>query len=57
MARDYPATESDFSRISGVGEKKLHEFGAVFLAEIANYLATNARQIFAEDSFATSASG
>jgi ATP-dependent DNA helicase RecQ len=51
MARLYPASDKDFSRISGVGEKKLHEFGAVFLAEIATHLQTNARQIFADDSF------
>lgn len=52
MARFYPATNGEFTRISGVGEKKLREFGAVFLAEIARHLQTNARQIFAEDSFA-----
>src|SRR6202042_2422116 len=51
MARFYPATEGDFSRISGVGEKKLREFGAVFLREIAAHLQTNPRQIFADDSF------
>ena len=52
MARDYPASEREFARISGVGEKKLREFGDVFLAEIATYLQTNPRQIFADDSFA-----
>jgi ATP-dependent DNA helicase RecQ len=52
MARFYPASEADFSRISGVGEKKLREFGAVFMREIAAHLQTNARQIFADDSFA-----
>jgi ATP-dependent DNA helicase RecQ len=52
MARDYPASEREFARISGVGEKKLREFGEVFLAEIAAHLQTNPRQIFAEDSFA-----
>ena len=55
MARDYPASESEFARISGVGEKKLREFGAQFLAEIAAHLASNPRQIFAEDSFETPA--
>jgi ATP-dependent DNA helicase RecQ len=30
MARNYPASESEFARISGVGEKKLREFGEVF---------------------------
>jgi ATP-dependent DNA helicase RecQ len=52
MARDYPASEREFARITGVGEKKLREFGDVFLAEIAAYLQTNPRQIFADDSFA-----
>jgi ATP-dependent DNA helicase RecQ len=52
MARDYPASERDFARISGVGEKKLREFGAAFLAEIAAFLQGNPRQIFADNSFA-----
>jgi ATP-dependent DNA helicase RecQ len=52
MARFYPRNDQEFARISGVGEKKLHEFGAAFLAEIATHLQTNARQIFADDSFA-----
>jgi ATP-dependent DNA helicase RecQ len=51
MARNYPESEGDFARISGVGEKKLREFGEVFLNEIALHLATNPRQIFAEESF------
>jgi len=55
MARNYPQTEADFARISGVGEKKLREFGDIFLGEIAAYLQTNARQIFADDSFTTPA--
>src|SRR5208337_1963504 len=56
MARFYPANAHDFSRISGVGERKLREFGEVFLREIAAHLRTNARQIFADDSF-TSGTG
>ena len=52
MARFYPATDKEFSRISGVGDRKLREFGAVFLGEIAAYLQSNPRQIFADDSFA-----
>jgi ATP-dependent DNA helicase RecQ len=52
MARQYPVSEGEFARISGVGEKKLREFGAVFLAEIAAHLGANPRQIFADDSFA-----
>jgi ATP-dependent DNA helicase RecQ len=55
MARQYPASESEFARISGVGEKKLREFGAVFLAEIAAHLSANPRQMFADDSFAAPA--
>ncbi len=51
MARHYPADDEEFARISGVGEKKLREFGAVFLGEIADHLGTPPRQIFAEDSF------
>ena len=51
MARFYPSNENDFSRISGVGEKKRREFGEIFLREIAAHLQTNARQMFADDSF------
>jgi ATP-dependent DNA helicase RecQ len=51
MARLYPAAEGEFSRVSGVGQQKLREFGAVFLGEISAHLQTNARQIFADDSF------
>ncbi len=55
MAREYPASPVEFARISGVGEKKLREFGDVFLTEIADHLKVNARQIFADDSFAVAA--
>ena len=51
LARYYPATDRQLTGISGVGEKKLREFGAVFLGEIAAHLQTNPRQIFADDSF------
>jgi ATP-dependent DNA helicase RecQ len=51
MARNYPANARDFTSISGVGEKKLREFGDVFLAEIAAHLQSNPRQVFADDSF------
>ncbi len=50
MANRYPTTESDFGRISGVGKQKQAEFAVIFLAEIADHLRTNPRQIFA-DSF------
>jgi len=49
MARYYPVGDADFSRISGVGEKKRLEFGGVFLAEIAAHLKANPRQIFSDD--------
>ncbi|TAK94629.1 MAG: RecQ family ATP-dependent DNA helicase, partial [Verrucomicrobia bacterium] len=51
MARFYPADEREFARISGVGDKKLHEFGESFLGEISRHLQSNARQIFADESF------
>jgi ATP-dependent DNA helicase RecQ len=51
MARFYPLDDRDFSRISGVGEKKLREFGAVFIREISAHLKSNPRQVFADDSF------
>ena len=51
MARFYPASDREFSRISGVGEKKQREFGTVFLRAIAAHLQTNPRQMFADDSF------
>jgi ATP-dependent DNA helicase RecQ len=47
MARNYPANEEEFARISGVGEKKLKEFGSSFLGEISAHLQTHPRQIFA----------
>jgi len=53
MARNYPQTENDFARISGVGEKKLREFGAAFLKQIAAHLQSNPRQVFADDTFVT----
>jgi ATP-dependent DNA helicase RecQ len=55
MARYYPTTETEFRRISGVGERKLADFGAAFMAEISNFLRSNPRQIFADDSFSAPA--
>jgi ATP-dependent DNA helicase RecQ len=52
MAREYPANQREFTRISGVGQKKLEEFGEIFLAEIAAHLQENPRQMFADNSFA-----
>ncbi|HEY1789563.1 MAG TPA: DNA helicase RecQ, partial [Verrucomicrobiae bacterium] len=51
MARLYPANENELSRVSGIGEKKMREFGEVFLREIATHLQSSPRQIFADDSF------
>ncbi len=51
MARLYPVNEGEFVRISGVGERKLAEFGKTFMGEIARYLETYSRQIFADESF------
>lgn len=56
MARYYPQNETAFAKISGVGEKKLREFGATFLGEIDTHLGTNPRQMFADDSFTPPAS-
>lgn len=46
MAREYPAAIADMGGIFGMGEKKRAEFGGVFAAAIAGYLANNSRQSF-----------
>jgi ATP-dependent DNA helicase RecQ len=46
MARYYPGTVTELSGISGVGEKKLNEFGDTFLAAIRSYLADHGKQSF-----------
>ncbi len=46
MARHYPTTESEFARISGVGERKLADFGKVFMDSISAYLRNNPRLSF-----------
>ena len=46
MARYYPTTETEFARISGVGEKKLSDFGRTFIELIASYLENNPRRTF-----------
>lgn len=51
MAHVYPQNDRDFSRISGVGQKKLQEFGPAFMGEIKAHLQSNPRQVFAEGSF------
>ena len=44
MARDYPVNEGEFALVSGVGEKRAEEFGAVFLTEVEAYLRDHPRQ-------------
>ena len=51
MARDYPGKERELGRVSGMSERKLREFGPVFLAVIAGHLEMHPRQIFADTSF------
>ncbi len=40
MARDYPESPDALRGISGIGEKKLAEFGRLFIDEIRDYLKT-----------------
>ncbi len=49
MARQYPANEEEFGRISGVGDKKLKDFGSAFINEIAGYVRTGVRKEFAPE--------
>ena len=48
MAREYPVNERELARIGGVGEKRVRDFGATLLAEIAAYLDNHPRQVFAD---------
>ncbi len=48
MARRYPETVDEMRGISGVGEKKLGEFGAVFAAAVVGHLERFPRVRFAE---------
>ena len=52
MAHEYPVNREAFSRITGVGERKLADYGSSFIEEIEAHLKSNARQVFADDSFA-----
>ena len=45
MARSYPETTTAFRRIPGVGEQKLREFAAPFMAVIADYVRAQGRQV------------
>ena len=46
MARDYPVSEAEFANVTGVGQRKLDEFGAQFMDAIVKYLRENPRQTF-----------
>ncbi|MHA3773397.1 DNA helicase RecQ [Verrucomicrobiota bacterium sgz303538] len=46
MARQYPQSHREFSQISGVGDKKLAEFGSMFMNEVSAYLSEYPRQEF-----------
>jgi ATP-dependent DNA helicase RecQ len=48
LARFYPTTPEALANISGLGQKKLAEFGEVFAQTIAGYLAAHPRQEFDE---------
>jgi ATP-dependent DNA helicase RecQ len=50
MARDYPQDEAALARISGVGEKKLREFGAAFLREVMAHVRDHGRESLAGQS-------
>lgn len=46
MAREYPTSAEAFSRISGVGERKLNELGPAFMDAISNHVAANGKATF-----------
>jgi ATP-dependent DNA helicase RecQ len=46
IAREYPVTSTEFSRISSVSQKKLQEFGPVFIEAVAGHLKQHPRQTF-----------
>jgi ATP-dependent DNA helicase RecQ len=49
MAREYPTNELELRNISGMGEKKLDQFGAQFSDAIVKYLRENPRQAFLDN--------
>lgn len=49
MAREYPTDERVFAGITGVGTRKLEEFGAQFMDAILKHLRENPRQVFADE--------
>ena len=48
MARDYPRDEVSLLQVAGVGERKLSDYGQVFLAAIGGWLSTKPRRQFSE---------
>jgi ATP-dependent DNA helicase RecQ len=46
MAREYPENLDGLRAISGIGEKKMAEFGEAFAAEVTSYLQTYPRVKF-----------
>lgn len=46
MARDYPTNENALRNVSGIGERKLEQFGAQFLDCVIKHLRENPRQAF-----------
>jgi hypothetical protein len=48
MAREYPCDEVSLLQVAGVGERKLSDYGAVFLAAVGGWLATKPRLKFSE---------
>ena len=46
LARDYPVEEREFANVSGVGARKLEEFGAQFMDAIVKHLRENPKQAF-----------
>jgi ATP-dependent DNA helicase RecQ len=46
MARAYPTSLSSMQGITGMGEKKRLEFGAVFASAIAEHVESQGRQAF-----------
>ncbi|MES2706458.1 MAG: DNA helicase RecQ [Verrucomicrobiota bacterium] len=47
MAREYPRTAAEFSRIPGVGSRKLEDFGGGFMEVISQHVAEHGRRNFA----------
>ena len=50
MAREYPTTERAFAGITGIGARKLSEFGAPFMEVVTAHLRTSPRQNFPDES-------